>query len=105
MYGVTVYPVSGLSPSAAGAVHVTRADCDAGWAATPVGAAGTTALAGVTGLDCGDTGPPPFGLSAWTVKRYVVPVVSPVTVVVVAGGEPVMVFGVCAVLPTYGVIL
>ena len=31
--------------------------------------------------------------------------VSPVIVVVVAGGEPVIVVGVCAVEPTYGVIL
>ncbi len=33
-----------------------------------------------------------------------VPEVSPVTVVLVAGGEPVIVFAVCAVEPTYGVI-
>ena len=33
------------------------------------------------------------------------PDVSPVTVAVVGGGEPVIVFGVCAVDPMYGVIL
>ena len=36
---------------------------------------------------------------------YAVPGVSPVTVVLVAGGVPVIVFGVCAVEPMYGVIL
>ena len=70
-----------------------------------MGAAGATAPCGVTAFDCADTGPPPFGLIAWTVKRYVVPVVRPVIVVLVTGGVPVIVFGVCAVVPTYGVIL
>ena len=40
---------------------------------------------------------------ARTVNVYAVPGVSPVTVVLVAGGVPVTVFGVCAVAPMYGV--
>ena len=40
---------------------------------------------------------------AVTVNVYVVPFVSPVTVVLVAGGDPVTVTGVCAVDPMYGV--
>ncbi len=95
----------GLSPSAPGVVQLTLAEREAASADTPVGAAGATAPCGVTAFDCADSGPPPFGLSAWTVKRYVVPVVRPVIVVFVTGGVPVMVFGVCAVVPTYGVIL
>jgi len=104
-YGVTVYPVIGLSPSAAGAVQRTRADCEALSAATAVGADGATAVSGVTPLDCAEATPEPLGLDAWTVNVYVVPVVRPVTVVVVSGGEPVISFGVCAVEPTYGVIV
>jgi hypothetical protein len=61
--------VIGLSPSASGTFQLTRTDCDAGCAATPVGADGATAPAGVTAFDCADTGPAPLGLSAWTVKR------------------------------------
>ena len=57
-----------LSPSESGAVHVTLADGDAGCAATAVGAVGTTAVNGVTELDCADAGPDPFGLMAWTVN-------------------------------------
>ena len=54
MYGVTVWPVIGLSPSPLGRVQVTRAWFDAGWALTPVGAVGTTAACGVTGVGrCG----------------------------------------------------
>ena len=103
MYGVTGSPVIGLSPSDAGAVQLTRADWDAG-ARDDVGAAGATAVRGVTGLDAAEAGAGRSGLSAWTVNVYVVPVVSPVIVVVVAGGEPVIVFGVWAVEPMYGVI-
>ena len=69
MYGVTVWPVIGLSPSAAEAVHVTRADTVPGCALTAVGAAGATGADGVTGFDCAEAGPSPFGLVACTVKR------------------------------------
>ena len=69
MYGVTVCPVTGLSPSAAAAVQLTCAEDVPGCALTFVGAAGTTAAAGVTGFDCADAGPSPFGLVAVTVKR------------------------------------
>src|SRR5215210_1988377 len=95
----------GLSPSAAEGVQRTRADCDAGSAVTPVGADGGTAVSGVTALECADTGPDPFGLTASTVNVYVVPVVRPVMVVLVGSGEPVTVFGACGVEPMYGVTL
>ena len=54
---------------------------------------------GVTALDGDEAGPVPVALVADTVKVYVVPLVSPVTVVEVAGGLPVTVTGVCAVAP------
>src|SRR3954464_3235661 len=71
MYGVTVWPVIALSPSLFAGVHVTRADCDAASAATPVGAVGTTAPTGVTAFDGADTAPAPLAFSAWTVNVYV----------------------------------
>jgi hypothetical protein len=43
---------------------------------------------GVTGADCADRAPEPLGFAAWTVKVYVVPLVRPVTVVLVAAGLP-----------------
>src|SRR4051812_866647 len=89
MYGVTSYPVIGLSPSDDGAVQVRRADCEPRTAETPVGTAGATAVSGVTAFDWADSGLVPDGFDARTVNRYVVPCVSPVTVVVVSGGEPV----------------
>jgi hypothetical protein len=104
-YGVTVWPVIGLSPSLSGAVQVTRAEFDAGVARARVGAVGTTAACGVTALDCADAGPAPLTLSACTVNVYVVPVDRPVTVVLVAGGAPVTTLGAWAVVPTYGVTL
>src|SRR5215470_3142389 len=58
---------------------------------------------GVTGFDGAEAGPVPMALVALTVKVYVVPLVSPVMVLLVAGGFPVTVVGVCAVLPMYGV--
>jgi hypothetical protein len=54
---------------------------------------------GVTAFDAADAGPGPTPFVAVTVNVYAVPLVSPVTVVVVAGGEPVTVTGVCAVEP------
>ena len=60
---------------------------------------------GVTALDAADGGLVPFGLDAVTVNVYVVPLVSPVTVVLVGAGEPVMVVDGCGVAPTYGVIV
>ena len=75
----------GLSPSPAGAVHSTWAAAVTGRAITFLGAVGATGLSGVTALDWADSGPLPAGLTACTVKRYVVPFVRPVTVVVVGG--------------------
>jgi hypothetical protein len=69
----------------------------------PVGAPGTAA-AGVTAFDRADGGPAPTPLAAETVNVYVVPLVS-ATVAVVVGGEPVMVVGTWAALPTNGVIV
>jgi hypothetical protein len=57
------------------------------------GAAGVTALEGLDGS------PVPTELVAVTVNVYDVPFVSPVTVAVAAGGDPVIVVGVCAVVP------
>src|SRR6478672_4196855 len=58
---------------------------------------------GVTGLEAAESGPVPIALVAETLKVYAVPLVSPVTVVLVAGGVPVTVLTVCAVVPIYGV--
>ena len=72
---------------------------------TPVGADGATAPSGVTGLDGSDAGPAPDAFAASTLNVYWVPGVRPVTVVLVAGGEPVIVLGVWAAAPMYGVTL
>jgi hypothetical protein len=85
--------VIGLSPSLVGAVQLTSADVEAGRARRPAGAVGTTAACGVTALDCADAAPAPLALTACTVNVYVVPLVSPVTVVLVAGGDPLTIVG------------
>ena len=103
MYGVTVYLVSALPPLLVGAVQLTVADASAAVAVTPVGAPGALGALGVTALDAGDSEPAPLALVADTVNVYVVPFVRPGTVVEVAGGVPVTVTGVCAVVPMYGV--
>ena len=59
---------------------------------------------GVTAGDGADSGPIPDGLPAVTVNVYVVPFASPVSVVLVCEGEPVVVVGVCATPLMYGVI-
>ena len=66
-------------------------------------AGGGGAVDGVTGLEAVEAGPVPSALVALTVNVYVVQLVSPVTVVVVAGGLPVSTIGPCAVVPMYGV--
>jgi hypothetical protein len=58
---------------------------------------------GVTALDAADAGPVPIALVAVTLNVYAVPLVSPVTVAVVAGGEPLTVVGDCALVPMKGV--
>jgi hypothetical protein len=58
---------------------------------------------GVTAFEAADTGPAPVEFDACTLNVYSVPGVSPSTVVLVAGGEPVSVVAVCAVEPMYGV--
>ena len=57
---------------------------------TPVGALGT--VDGVTALDAVEADPAPVALLALTVKVYAVPLVSPVTVQVVAGAVAVQVY-------------
>ncbi len=56
----------------------------------------------MTAFDCGEAAPEPFALTAWTVNRYAVPVVRPVTTLLVA--VPAAVTGDSAVAPAYGVI-
>jgi hypothetical protein len=56
-------------------------------------------------LEADDAGPVPTAFVALTVNVYVVPFVSPDTVVLVFGGEPVTVVGVWAVDPMKGVIV
>ena len=63
---VTVYPVIGLPPSEAGAVHETTARTSDGIADTLVGAPGTRA--GVTGVDGSEDRLDPMALVAVTVK-------------------------------------
>src|SRR3954447_14873566 len=93
-----------LSPSLSDGVQVTRTDFVAGRANTSLGELGTTGAAGVTGFVNAEAGPAPLALTASTVNRYVVPVVRPPTVRLVAGGEPLTVIGAEGVEPTYGVI-
>ncbi len=54
----------------------------------------------MTAFDATDSALVPTALVADTVNVYAVPLVSPVTVAVVKGGLPVIVVGVCAVVPT-----
>jgi hypothetical protein len=83
--------VTGLPPSE-GAVQDTTAEPSPAVADTPVGASGAVAGAvGVTDADAADAGLVPTALVALTVKVYAVPLLRPVTVVLVAGGLPVTV--------------
>jgi hypothetical protein len=77
-----------------GAVHDTVAAPSEALATTFVGAAGAVGAVGVTLFDAADSGPLPTAFVAMTVKVYVVPSVSPVIVVLVPGGLPVIVVGV-----------
>jgi hypothetical protein len=86
-----------------GAVQLTEADVFPADAVTPVGAAGAVGAEGVTGLEGADGGLVPIALVAVTVNVYAVPLVSPLTVVLVAGGFPDTITGVWAVAPMNGV--
>src|SRR3954447_7536775 len=55
---------------------------------------------GVTAFDAADAGPAPTAFVAVTVKVYVVALVRPGTITLVAGGVPVTVVAGCAVVPT-----
>jgi hypothetical protein len=59
--------------------------------------------AGVTADDGADAGPAPTALLADTVNVYAVPLVSPETVTLVAGGLPETVVTGCAAAPMNGV--
>src|ERR1700687_6300943 len=76
MYGVTVYPVTGLPPFPTGAVQLTVACALPAVADTPVGASGS--VAGGTALEI-PADPTPTALVAVTWMVSVVPVVSLVT--------------------------
>jgi hypothetical protein len=78
---VTVYAVTALPPFDDGAAQLTVACALPAVAVTPVGAPGT--VAGATEFDGAEAGPVPTALVAVTVKVYVVPLVSPVTVALV----------------------
>ena len=69
-------------PSSAGAIHETDAELTPSVAVSPVGASGTAATN--TALDGDDAGPSPLEFVATTVKVYIVPLLSPATVVDVA---------------------
>src|SRR4051812_16538953 len=73
------------------------------WAPVCCTNVGVLTVPGVTALEAAEAGDVPIAFVAVTLKVYAVPLVSPVTVAVVAGGLPVTVIGVCAVVPTYGV--
>ena len=91
---VAVYTVIVLPPFDAGAVKATLAVVLPAVANPIVGALGTPT--GVTLLDANDAGPVPTELVAVTVKVYVVPFESPVTVIGLAVGPatvPVMLPG------------
>jgi hypothetical protein len=96
--GVTVYVVIGLPPLT-GADHDTVADALLASAVTDDGAPGGPC--GVTEPDGADAGPAPTAFVAVTVNVYVVPLASPLIVADVA--LPATVVGVCAVVPTNGV--
>jgi hypothetical protein len=74
--------VIALPPFDAGAVQVTVACPLPAVAVTPVGGPGT--VTGVTEFDGAEAGPAPAALLATTVNVYEVPLVSPVTIAVVA---------------------
>jgi hypothetical protein len=95
--------VIALPPSLAGADQLTSASLVAGLALTFCGADGALAPVGVTAFDCADTGPGPPEFDACTVNVYDAPCVSPVTVTLVAGGDPDTVVADCATPALYGV--
>jgi hypothetical protein len=82
-----------------GAVQLTEAWLSPAVAVTPVGTAGAVGPVGVTALDAADSALVPTALVAETVNVYVVPFVSPVTVVEVPGGLPLTVLVACGAEP------
>ena len=88
-------------PPLDGADQLTVADAFPATAVGATGAPGT--VAGVTGDEATEAAPVPTALVAATVKVYAVPLAKPDTTVVVAGGLPDTVTGVCVVAPTNGV--
>src|SRR4051812_41655008 len=74
----------GEPPSEVGAIHDTVACALPAVAAPIAGAAGTVGAVGVTGFDTREVGPIPTKVFAATLNRYVVPLLSPPIVCVVA---------------------
>ena len=91
--------MTGLPPSLAGALHVNVTWVMPATPVTPLGA--SAVVAGVAGADGVEAGPVPTALMALTVNVYAVPLVSPLTVSVVAGDEKVI--GDWAIPPIDGV--
>ena len=85
--------MSGLPPSA-GAVQDTVAAWLLAVAETSVGADGAVGAVGVTAAEAEESGPVPTAFVALTRNVYAVPMVRPVTVTIVPGGEPLTVVGV-----------
>src|SRR3954451_21899316 len=102
--GVTGEPTIALPPSSLGAVQPTIADVLSALAVTAVGAPGAPASVGVTAFEFVASPPEPPAFSACTVNVYAGGASRPVTVALVAGGDPLTVLGACAVVPAYGVI-
>jgi hypothetical protein len=102
MNGVTVYEVIGLPP-VGGAVQATDTFPEPAPDVATTFPGGAGGAAGVTLFEGCEGGPVPMSLVADTVNVYVVPLASPVTVVDGLGGEPLMIDGSWAVVPTKGV--
>jgi hypothetical protein len=88
-----------------GAVQLAITDVVSAVAVTPVGAPGAAAPVGVTEFDGADAALVPPEFDAVTTNVYAVPDVRPVTVVLVAGGDPLIVLGACATPLMRGVIV
>ena len=88
-----------------GGLHVTLAELLPAVADTLVGAPGGTGGAGVTAFDGADAGPADTPLTATTEKVYEVPLVSPLMIAEVGGGDPLSTRAACGFGPMKGVIV
>ena len=83
-YARTVYVLIVDPPLETGAVQLTVAAALPAVTTLIAGAPGTVTAAGITALDGAEAGPAPTAFVAETMKVYDVPLINPVTVVVVA---------------------